>query len=163
MKYELWIQYEITGLPVKGTGGTPVAAGVGLSWQPGEIAAIKTTCGLKEPVVRYVWVTVVSREMRVPLLSPKSQLKVMSDPLRYWLGSCKLMLKDTALFWIKLWSPWLMSPTWDNITVKGIWSREEEEISLGSCGNMFSKWQHWFTLYSSVQGSGLMAWILTTV
>lgn len=61
---------------------TVMAAVVGLGVQSDRMAAIRSTCGLKDPVVRYVWVTTVSRDMRVPLLSPKSQLKVMSDPLR---------------------------------------------------------------------------------
>lgn len=74
----------------------------------------------------YVCVTVFSLVMRVPLLSPKSQVKATSELLRYWLGSWRLMLKETARFWTKLWSAWFRSLTWVRVTLKGIWSEERE-------------------------------------
>lgn len=78
------------------------------------------------PAVRYMCVTWRSLEIRVPLLSPKSQLKVTSEALRYWLGSWRLMLKTMAWFWMKLWSAWFTSLIWVSDTVKGIWSGEAQ-------------------------------------
>lgn len=46
------------------------------------MAAWTTTWGLKEPVFVYVWVTMSSLEITVPLSSPKSQLKLMSELAR---------------------------------------------------------------------------------
>lgn len=63
-----------------------------------------------------------SLEIRVPLLSPKSQVRVTSEALRYWLGSWMLMLKAIARFWMKFWSSWLTSLIWLSDMVNGIWS-----------------------------------------
>ena len=99
---------------------------MGFPQSPGMVA-ISTTWGLKAPTARYVWVTVCSLEIRVPLLSPKSQLKLMSALPRYWLGSWSLMLKAMARFWMKFWSSWFMSLSWASDMLKGTWSDDRSK------------------------------------
>lgn len=89
------------------------------------MAAWTTTWGLKKPVLVYVWVTVSSLEITVPLLSPKSQLKVMSESARKALGSWTAMAKAMARFWINVWSPSSLSFTCVRVTANGIWSKDE--------------------------------------
>lgn len=75
----------------------------------------------------YVCVTERSLEIRVPVLSPKFQLKLTSALLRYWLGSCRLTLKAMARFWMKFESAWFTSLTWASDMVKGTWSDDGEK------------------------------------
>lgn len=125
-------KYNTTStIPVLNSPADTAPPAVGFGTQPFGMAAISTNCGLNVPVERYVCVTEGWREISVPLLSPKSQVKVMSDPLRYWLGSCTPTLKVTGRFWIKLWSAWLTSPVWDRVTTNGIWSEEGTNREFG--------------------------------
>lgn len=111
--------------------GTIVGLSVGRSHILSGMTAWITTRGLNEPELMYVWVTVNSLDMRAPLSSPKSQLKVISALLRYSLGSWRVMVKAIALFWMKRMSPATMSFTWSRETAKGIWSEEN------TCGEIY--------------------------
>lgn len=124
--------------------GALVGGSTGGSQALSGMTAWITTWGLNEPEVMYVWVTVNSLEMRAPLSSPKSQLKVMSALLRYSLGSWRVMVKAIALFWMKRMSPATMSFTWSRETAKGIWSEENRKrwpqqfMAIAGVGAFFS-------------------------
>lgn len=99
--------------------------------------AIRTTWGLKVPASMYVCVTMCSLEIRVPLLSPKSQVKLISALLRYWLGSWMLTVKPIAWFWMKFWSFWFTSLIWARDMVNGTWSND------GAKNKELSWWELW--------------------